>query len=65
MGRNSGTRGSLTSFRRRTRFPLFLMLPLSFKCNYDGMKVLNKAQIVQSFQQRFCVTLLMKGFQTS
>jgi len=31
------SRRSLTSFRGRTRFQLFLMLPLSFKNNYDGI----------------------------
>jgi len=35
--------GSLTSFRGRTRFPLFLMLPLDFKSNYDGITVLKQS----------------------
>src|SRR6218665_184032 len=43
MGRNAPTETllcSLTSFRGRTSFPLFLMLSLSFKSNYDFITVL-------------------------
>jgi len=34
---NVGERRSLTSFRGRTRFSLFLMLALSFNTSYDGI----------------------------
>src|SRR6218665_1580609 len=42
-GRNAGVCRSLISFRGRTRFPLFLMLSLSFKSNYDGITVLKQS----------------------
>src|SRR6218665_1392641 len=42
MGGNVGECRSLTSFRRSRLVPLFLMLPLSFNTNFDGIQVLKQ-----------------------
>jgi len=42
-GRERWEYRSLTSFRGRTRFSLFLMLPLSFNTNFDVVTVLKQS----------------------